>query len=61
YFGSWFDRSIPVTAGLAAYLLVTYFCVFLIYRSKRRIDDKQLNEELRLFQTKHKKVPDEGK
>ena len=61
YFGSWFDKSIPVTAGLAAYLLVTYFCVFLIYRSKRRIDDKQLNEELRLFQTKHKKVPDEGK
>ena len=61
YFGSWFDKIIPVTAGLAVYLLVTYFCVFLIYRSKRRIDDKQLNEELRLFQTKHKKVPDEGK
>ncbi len=58
YFGGWFDKKIVVTLIMAAYILFTYFCVFLIYRSKRRIDDKKLNEELRLFQTKHKKVND---
>ncbi|MCR4792966.1 MAG: DUF3021 domain-containing protein [Lachnospiraceae bacterium] len=61
FFGGWFDKGLPVTAIFAAYLLVTYICVFYIYRSKRRIDDRQLNEELRLFQTQHKKVHDEGK
>lgn len=61
YFGNWFDKCLPVTAGFAAYLLLAYVCVFYIYKSKRRIDDKQLNEELRLFQTQHKKVHDEDK
>ncbi len=51
----WFDRNIWVTLGLGAYILLTYICVFIIYRSKRRIDDKKLNEELKMFQTKHKK------
>ena len=60
YFGGWFGKQIHVSLILAAYILVTYFCVFLIYRSKRRIDDKTLNEELRLFQTEHKKVNDKG-
>ena len=50
-----FDRNIPVTIGFGAYILLTYFCVFLIYKSKRRIDDKRLNEDLRLFQSNHKK------
>ena len=53
--GKWFDRSILVTLLFAAYVLLTYLCVFLIYKSKRQIDDKILNEELRLFQTEHKK------
>ncbi len=55
YFGNWFDKKIFVTLILAAYILLTYFCVYLIYKSKRIIDDKMLNEELRLFQTEHKK------
>ncbi|MBO4807396.1 MAG: DUF3021 family protein [Lachnospiraceae bacterium] len=55
YFGNWFDKSIAITALLGLYLLITYVCVFFIYKSKREIDDKQLNEELRLFQTEHKK------
>ncbi len=54
YLGVWFDQKLPVTALFACYLLLTYFCVFLIYKTKRRIDDKQLNEELRLFQSEHK-------
>ncbi|WP_022762571.1 DUF3021 family protein [Butyrivibrio sp. AD3002] len=55
WFGNWFDRNIIVTLIFAVYILFTYFCVFLIYRSKRRIDDKKLNEDLKLFQTRHKK------
>ncbi len=61
FFGNWFDKGLLATAIFAAYLLFAYVCVFFIYRSKRRIDDKQLNEELRLFQTQHKKVHDDGK
>lgn len=55
FIGNWFDRKLIPTLLLAAYLIVCYICVFVIYRSKRRIDDKKLNEDLRLFQTKHKK------
>ncbi len=53
--GKWFDGSIWMSLALSGYILITYVCVFFIYKSKRRIDDKKLNEELRLFQTKHKK------
>ena len=52
YLGRWFDRNLPATLLFALYLLITYICVIFVYRSKRRIDDKQLNEELRMFQTK---------
>ena len=55
YLGGWFDKKLLVTAIFAGYLLLTYICVFLIYKTKRRIDDKHLNEELRLFQSEHKK------
>ena len=51
----WFDRRPVVTVLFGVYILITYLCVYLIYRSKRRIDDKKLNEDLRLFQTEHKK------
>lgn len=55
WFGNMFDKNIPVTLGFAAYILLTYVCVYFIYKSKRRIDDKKLNEDLRLFQSNHKK------
>ena len=58
YIFRWFNRSIPVTAGLIAYLVLTYICVILIYRTKRRIDDKKLNEELALFKTERRQVQD---
>lgn len=60
YFLGWFDKNIYVTLGLAAYVLVTYICVILIYKTKRNIDDKKLNEDLALFKTEHKKVQDRG-
>ena len=55
WFGGWFEKNITATLLFAAYIVLAYFCVFFIYKSKRRIDDKKLNEELRLFQTEHKK------
>jgi len=58
YCFSWFDKEIFVTFGFALYLIITYLCVFLIYKYKRRIDDKTLNEELRLFKEEHEKVQD---
>ncbi|WP_035765376.1 DUF3021 family protein [Butyrivibrio sp. NC2002] len=51
---NWFSKSILVTALFAAYILLVYFCVYLIYKYKREIDDKKLNEDLKFFQTKHK-------
>ena len=58
YFLKWFDKNIWVTVGFAAYVVVMYICVFFIYKSKRRIDDKKLNEDLRLFQAGHKTPED---
>ncbi|WP_026493416.1 MULTISPECIES: DUF3021 family protein [unclassified Butyrivibrio] len=55
HFGSWFDKNLLVLLIFAVYILIVYICVFFIYKSKRRIDDKRLNEDLRLFQTEHKK------
>ena len=55
YFFNWFDKNLFVTLLFCLYILIVYICVFYIYKSKRRIDDKKLNEDLKLFQTKHKK------
>ena len=53
--GKWFDGNPVAIMSFAAYLLITYGCVFLIYKTKRKIDDKKLNEDLKLFQAEHKK------
>ncbi len=53
--GNWFDGNVSVILGFALYLLVVYVCVVLIYRTKRKIDDKKLNDDLKLFQAEHKK------
>ena len=55
YLFRWFDRNILATVIFAAYLMLTYICVYFIYKSKRYIDDKRLNEDLRIFQSEHKK------
>ena len=54
YICAWFDQRPLVSVLLVLYIVITYLCVFLIYRTKRKIDDKKLNEELRLFQSEHK-------
>lgn len=54
----WFERSVAWTAGFAAYIILVYICIFLIYKVKRRIDDKVLNEELEMFQSRPGKEED---
>ena len=54
YLLKWFDRNIYVTLGLALYLAITYICVILIYKIKRSIDDKKLNEDLETFKAGHR-------
>lgn len=54
YVFGWFDRNLYVTLGFAAYVVLIYVCVFLVYRARRRIDDKILNDDLTLFKTRNK-------
>ena len=55
YVFKWFDRNLTATFIFVAYVLLCYICVYFIYKSKRYIDDKRLNEDLRIFQSEHKK------
>lgn len=55
YFLNWFDKKPALSFGFAGYVLFLYLCVFLVYYSKRKIDDKKLNEELKLFQSRNEK------
>ena len=51
YLCSWFDRNIYVTIGFVAYLIFMYVCVYLVYKCRRKIDDKILNYDLEMFKT----------
>lgn len=46
----WFDRNAAVTVGFFVYIMAVYLCAFLVYKSKRGVDEKLLNEELKAFQ-----------
>ena len=50
YLGKWFDRSLTATICFAFYMIFAYVCAFLVYKAKRSIDEKILNEELKAFQ-----------
>lgn len=49
YAGKWFDRNIYLTAGFLGYIAFTYVCAFWIYKIKRDIDTRLLNEDLQAF------------
>lgn len=50
YFGNWFDGHIGISIGFVLYIVLTYVCTFLVYKCKREIDGKLLNEDLKAFQ-----------
>lgn len=45
----WFDKNIWVTVGFVAYVVFLYFCVYLVYKYRRKVDDKILNYDLMEF------------
>lgn len=51
----WFDRSVTFTAIFAVYMIIAYLGIFLIYKIKRAIDAKLLNDDLRQFQQRDRK------
>jgi len=52
YFLGWFDKKIILTIGFAAYIVFTYVVVFILFKWRRKIDDKILNSELEIFKTR---------
>ena len=51
YFCGWFDRNLYVTIDFSAYLIFMYVCVYMVYKYRRKIDDKILNYDLDMFKT----------
>ena len=49
----WFAGSIKATVIFACYMLLTYICAFFVYRFKRSMDGKALNEDLNNFRERH--------
>lgn len=49
YLGGWYDKNITATVCFGAYMLFMFLCVFWVYKVKRDIDTKLLNEQLNNF------------
>lgn len=52
FFGGWFGRVIWISILFFLYVAFLYVCVFFVYKSKRKLDDKIMNENLKLFQAR---------
>lgn len=50
----WFDGNVPVTAGFFGWMILLYGCAFFVYKARRVIDEKLLNEDLKMFQARKK-------
>lgn len=50
----WFDRNYVVYIGFAFYTFAAYLCMFFIYKTKRKIDEKILNDDLIAFKERRK-------
>ncbi len=49
FLGKWFNRNITATIIFVLYMIFAYICAFLVYKTKRVIDEKLLNDDLRAF------------
>ena len=49
HFAGWFDGNAGVGVGFGFYIVCAYLCSYLIYKIKRTIDAKHLNEDLNQF------------
>lgn len=50
FWGKWFERNVAVSVAFFLYMMFAYICAFLVYKFKRDIDAKMLNEDLKAFQ-----------
>lgn len=55
FLGKWFPRTYPVYALFFGYIECAYLCAFLVYKLKREIDTRILNEDLKIFQERRDK------
>ena len=54
HFCNWFDKNIGVAIGFFAYVAFMYICVYLVYKIRRKIDDKIMNDNLAMFKARPK-------
>lgn len=54
YFGNWFEKDPVLTIGFFTYMFLAYLCAFFLYKFRRKMDEKMLNNELRQFQARKK-------
>ena len=56
----WYGKSGLVLGLFFAFMLLSYVCVFLIYKLKRDIDTRKLNEDLKAFQERKQQTFQKG-
>ena len=56
----WFDGIVGMAIAFYFYMLFVYICAFLVYKIKRDLDTRVLNEDLKNFQTREG-VKEEGR
>ncbi len=52
---NWYDKNIAVTIGFFFFVILAYFCGFLVYKIRRTLDAKVLNNDLKAF--KERRTP----
>ncbi len=52
FYAGWFGRAVWVSMLFFVYVVFLYVCAFIVYKSKRKIDDKIMNENLKMFQAR---------
>ena len=50
--GGWFGKTVWISVLFFWYVVFLYICVFLVYKAKRKIDEKIMNDNLRAFQAR---------
>lgn len=49
WFFGWFDKNVPVTIGFFVFVVFAYFCGFWVYKIRRILESKALNNDLKAF------------
>ncbi len=53
YFLNWFGRRADVSVCFMVFMLLSYLCVYLVYKTKRTIDSRELNNLLREYKKRN--------